>query len=316
MPPRPVTSLCPISLRVDMRKAVLREAERLGSYGGAAAKADGAFLERLALTLASESLELPVFPEVSLELERLLRDGEPARAEVVRLISREPDLLRRVWQRANCALYRVPVTDLDRAISRIGYDEVWRIGMSVCLQGTVFRAGRYQGRVEALRSAGIVSGGLAAWVDRAPRGEGYLAGLMSVAGAMFILRHASLDRRNPPSPGCLQQALEHYQTGFSVLMVRAWELGDRVAAAVGYYPKPADAPDEDRAFVEGLRLGILGAHVAQVSISGERGGDDRILLQAYAGTRVPVDALLKKGVRSWTAEGKGDSLERGVTGKR
>ncbi len=316
MPPQSVSTLSPMDLRLEVRAAVLRDRDRILSYGGAVARGDAAFLERLAHTLASESLALPVFPEVALELARLLRVGDPARAEVVRLVTREPDLLRRVWKRANCSLYRVPVTDIDRAIARIGYDEVWRIGMSVCLQGEVFRAGRYQKRVEDLRSAGVVAGSLTAWVDQKPRGEGYLAGLMQAAGAMFILRHASLDRRNPPSAGALQHALHQYQTAFSVLMVRTWTLGDRVAAAVGHYPQPAGAPESDRDFVEGLRIGVLGAHVGRATLRACRDTDDRVLLKAYVGTRVKLGELLKRAERGWRAEGEGEPMVRGAASGR
>lgn len=307
MPPRPVESLSAADLRLSIREAVLEDREELLAGGGASAKADAAFLDRLATILASRSLELPTFPKVSLELDRLMREGEPQNPELAQLLTSDPDLLRRVWKRANCALYRVQVTDVDRAISRLGHDEVWRIGMAACLQGEVFRAGPFQARVEQLRVSGMIAGCLASWVDKSPRGEAYLAGLMQAAGAMYLLRVAAMDRRSIPSEACLEQTLSRYQTAFSVLMVRTWELGDKVAAAVGYYPRPADAPEEHRALAEVLRIGIVGAHVGRTSLSGGGAADDRVLLKSYAGDRVDVDRLIKRSVRDWTAEGEGEN---------
>ena len=75
---------------------------------------------------------------------------------------------------------------------------------------------------------------------------------------------------------------------------------------------PAGAPEADRDFVEGLRIGVLGAHVGRASLQASRGNDDRILLKSYVGTRLKVDALLKRAERDWTAEGEGAAMERGV----
>jgi len=311
-PPQVATSLDPVDLRLQVRDDLLARVERLEALSADRVKGDIAFLTRLSRTMSSKSLDLPVFPSVSIELDRLLRGGDPNSREVVKLLSREPDLLRRVWQRANCALYRVPVTDIDKAIARIGYDEIWRIGMSVCLQGTVFRAGPYQPQVEELRSMGMIAGNMAAWLERTPRGESYLAGLLHPAGAMYILRHAAQSRSLRPSDACIAQVIHQHSAALSVLMVRAWNLGDKVAAGVGGFGQPREAPEDVRPFVENLRTGVLAAHIGKGAVRGGGSAEDRILLQSYLDEAFEVDRVVKRAERAWKAETDGEQIDEKV----
>jgi len=269
------------------------------------AKVDREFMARLARIVASETLELPVFPKASRELDQLLRDGDPDHQKVVDLLSREPDLLRRVWQRANCALYRVPVTDLDRAISRLGYDEVWRIGMSACLQSEVFRAGPYAERVEAMRSMGLVAGRLAGWIEGSPRGEGYLAGLLHQVGGMYILRIASLDRMHRPSDACIAAVLQRHQTAIAVIMCTVWGLGSNVSAGVGAFSRPVAAPLEARPFVTSVRDGVLGAVVGRQILNGTFSETHHRLLVTARTEQGDAEKIVKRSKRFWMAEQDG-----------
>ena len=309
--PQPTRGLEVTELRLALREAIRSERSTVAAQAGPEADADLLFLDRLAHTLESEDLHLPVFPEVSLELDRLLRASDPPQKKVVDIVTQEADLVRRLWQAANSAVYRVPVADLDRAIARIGYDEVWRVGMAACLQGDVFRAGVHHERVVRLRSTGVVSGGVASWLDRSPRGEAYLAGLLHAAGAMFILKHAALPKRRAPSAACLDRVLHRHQASMAVLMVRTWGLGRRVAAGVGYYAAPELAPKEDRAFAAAIRAAVVAAHVGRdVETSGRETA--RGVLEAFVDPAFDLDGLLKRAERAWRADRPGEGWDGAV----
>src|SRR5579862_2759943 len=85
------------------------------------------FVRSLAAELSAGKVDLPSFPEVAVRVRRILSDPESTLDQVVRVVGSEPALAARLLRIANSAsLNRSgrPVSDLRKAINRIGYNMV------------------------------------------------------------------------------------------------------------------------------------------------------------------------------------------------
>src|SRR5690606_7670960 len=81
----------------------------------------------LAQELASGRVELPGFPNVATQVQRVLADEDVTPLRVVRVIGAEPVLAGRVLQCANSVVFNpggVPVSGLRAAVARVGLDFV------------------------------------------------------------------------------------------------------------------------------------------------------------------------------------------------
>jgi len=285
-------------VRAMTLNALLQELDHIGEPETDVDVADTRFLSGLVRCLGSTTLELPVFPDVSRELDRLLRSPEPNLSKVVDLVARDPDLLRRVWTSASSAVYARGVADLDHAISRIGFDQLWRIGMAACMHSPVFRAGRYQSRVERIRARGEVAGSVCAWLGDDPRGDAYLAGMLSGAGGLFVLRCAAQTGKVAPRPELVQKVLRKHQAGLGVLMAHAWGLGDQVAAGIGFYSDPDRAPPGHGGFARATRIAVVATLAAEEARFGRDIGGLRAL-EPYHGLYCDAAATLERAAREW-----------------
>ena len=200
---------------------------------------DVAFLERLARVVGTENLDFPPFPDVARKLDRLLKAGDPSITKVVRLVERDPALVRRIWMAGSSAAFPSPPESLHHAISRIGFDALWRISMSICIHSPVFRVAGYQKRADAVREHGVVVAEMAAWLSGQKRGEQYIAGLLHNIGKLVVFRAAST--KNPehrPSEWLLEKVLDRHHSELGLLAASAWSLGDKVLEGIGMHHAP------------------------------------------------------------------------------
>jgi HD-like signal output (HDOD) protein len=291
-------------IRAAILRDLLAQLDELGPPTSPEEQADARFLSGLVRCLGSETLELPVFPDVSLRLDRLLRRADPPREEVIELVSSDPDLLRRVWSAAHSAMFARGVADIDHAIARIGFDRLWRIGMAVCVNSPVFRAGRFQGRVEQIRARGSVAGRVAAWLADDPRGDAFLAGMLYGAGGLYIWRSAAATGRVHPGKDRIQRVLRDHTAGFSVLMARAWGFGEEVAAGVGFWPQPDRAPAGHTDFVRLVHVAVVATLAAEEARAGRDCGGLAVL-RNYDGVYCAAETTLARASRAWRGETDG-----------
>ena len=86
-----------------------------------------AFVQSLAGELSSGKVDLPSFPDVALQVRRVLADDNVTPEKVVRIVGSEPALAARLLQIANSAALNLSgkaVTDLRTAVARMGFNMV------------------------------------------------------------------------------------------------------------------------------------------------------------------------------------------------
>ena len=232
-------------------------------------EADKAFLTRLIRQLSTDQLDLPPFPDVAWQLDKLLRLGDPPLVRVVKLVRREPALVRRVWTQACSAFYARPPNSLDHAVARIGFDALWRIGMSACLYSEVFRVRGFQEAADDVRQHGIVAADVAAWLSGKKLGAVYLAGLLHGVGKLMIYKAASAQRSDGmPSLGLVDRVASELNSSIGVLVAHAWKLGPEVAAGIGFHVDPSQAPAEYVETALQVQVANIATHTAVLSRQG------------------------------------------------
>jgi hypothetical protein len=236
----------------------------------AASEGDRAFLTRLIRDCGAARLDFPLFPDAALRLDALLRRGDPSVSSVADVVKREPDLVRRVWQQASGVAYGGrPPASLDAAIVRIGFDALWRIGMSACTNAPVFRVRGYESSANHVRGVSIVASETAPMLLPGP--EPFLGALLYGVGRLLFYRCAVVRPGQPaPDPACVEDAARRWYPSVGVLIADAWGFGPGVAAGVGFAPDPSRAPEEHRAVARAVRA----AHVAALTTSEARAGRD------------------------------------------
>lgn len=82
-----------------------------------------------------KTLELPVMPDIGLELIASLDDDDATQADVAALIARDPALAARLLAMANSAAFGLPrkVATIDAALRLIGLSRVRALALSACL---------------------------------------------------------------------------------------------------------------------------------------------------------------------------------------
>src|SRR5580692_8516377 len=94
-------------------------------------------LSGLAAEVSEGKVILPSFPDVVIRVRKALADPEAKVAQVMKIVSTEPQLAARLIQVANSATYNPsgkPLTDLRAAITRLGHRPVQGAAMSFAMK--------------------------------------------------------------------------------------------------------------------------------------------------------------------------------------
>jgi len=230
---------------------------------------DQDFLRRLIRLLGTDQLDLPPFPDVAWQLDTLLRLSDPPLVKVVKLVRREAALVRRVWTQACSAYYARPPNSLDHAVARIGFDALWRIGMSTCLYSSVFRVRGFQEHADAVRRHGIVTADVAAWISGEKLGPVYIAGLLHDVGKLLVYRAATSPKRGQlPSTKFVERIAREHHGSIGVLVAFDWKLGSEVSGGIGFHHDPDKAPEEHTRIARQIQVANIATHTAELSRKG------------------------------------------------
>lgn len=166
--------------------------------------------------IAAGTVELPVLPEVALQVREVVaRDGPLG--DVVAVVEREPAFAASVLRYANSVAFAGlrPVTDLKQAVSRLGMGAVEQTVLAVASR-CVFRDGhgehveRYRTLWEHSLVTALAARRLAA--RAVPPEQAFLAGLLHDVGKAVLLRCLSSLRARRPGLQLSAEALQEFLT--------------------------------------------------------------------------------------------------------
>ncbi|HEY6926681.1 MAG TPA: HDOD domain-containing protein [Steroidobacteraceae bacterium] len=199
------------------------------------------FVQALAAELSGGKVELPGFPHIVMQVQRVLADETADASRIVRVIGSEPVLAAQLVRMANSAALnpsRMPITDLKAAVARVGLDTVRSATIAFAVQqlreapslrGLEKQLGilwRHSVQVAALsysvaRRLTTVSGDTA-----------MLAGLLQGIGRLYILTRASRHRSLFADP-LTYQTIEHdWHLSIAAALLENWGIADEIVQAV------------------------------------------------------------------------------------
>jgi hypothetical protein len=149
---------------------------------------DRSFIVGIQRRLRMRELELPVLPEMSMQLSRMFRAGAPA-AEFVKVIEGDASLAVEVLKTANSAFYAASgrsIASLQDAIVRIGLDRLQSVLMVAHLRGKVLKTGPFQAEADLLLELAIPVGALA---GKLARGRRDAPDICFMRGALLHVEH-------------------------------------------------------------------------------------------------------------------------------
>jgi HD-like signal output (HDOD) protein len=195
------------------------------------------FVSQLAAELSAGRVELPSFPDVAARVQQVLNDESVSRERIARVIAADAGLAARLLTMANSTLLHrggAPVTDLQVAITRIGYENI-RAAALAYANAQLRRApelAHIRAELESCWQEGLRVAALAHAIAKESRrvraDESMLAGLLHNIGKLYILA-----RTPKGSSGTMSvSVLEDWHPSIGQALAENWKLPDQIAGAI------------------------------------------------------------------------------------
>jgi HD-like signal output (HDOD) protein len=198
------------------------------------------FVERLALDLKDERLELPAFPEAVLRIQQALQSPDTHTNDIARILSSEPALAARLLRIANSAEFRRvdgEITDLRHAISRMGFNVVRSVAVAFAMR-QLRKKEAYSASAQAELAAtwkqsleiASVCFVLAKQFTRVSPDQALLTGLLHVLGRLYIVMRAQ-DMKDV-SDDEIKSVADHWHATIAKAILESWGLPEAMQTAI------------------------------------------------------------------------------------
>jgi putative nucleotidyltransferase with HDIG domain len=198
--------------------------------------------------------QLPPLPRALGKALALIDDPSSRMSELVQVLSLDSGLTGTFLRMVNSAYYGIPrrVTSLAEAVGYLGYDTVKSVlfaSSTSKVLSTAVPSYQMQPGVLWKHSIAVAAGG--EWVAKrcglTPVSEVYVAGLLHDVGKLVLdamLNHETQWFAQPPTSGSTWLEMERLSTGHDhaevgAIVVRTWNLPDRVVEAVACHHTPS-----------------------------------------------------------------------------
>ena len=199
------------------------------------------FVQALAAELSGGKVELPGFPHIVMQVQRVLADENADASRIVRVIGSEPVLAAQLVRMANSAALnptRSQVMDLRSAVARVGLDTVRSATIAFAIQ-QLRDAPALKGMEKQLgilwrRSVQIaaLSYSVARRLTTVSGDTAMLAGLLQGIGRLYILTRASRHSSLFADP-LTYQTIEHdWHLSIAAALLENWGIADEIVQAV------------------------------------------------------------------------------------
>ncbi len=199
------------------------------------------FLTRMADSLAAGKIELPAFPQVVIKVQEAYKNPNYTPQMIVRLISAEPTLARRLLDMANSVAFNATgrvIIDLGLALTRLGAQKVYGVIIAHAIQDIR--------RTESLRSVAVPMDEL--WSDSVtvahfsqavakrvslPTPDAFAAGLLHLMGRLYILVQCAEQRPSGHRLVLSEDLVDSWHPAIAKAVLKNWRMSAEVCEAVG-----------------------------------------------------------------------------------
>jgi HD-like signal output (HDOD) protein len=225
------------------------------------------FIKELASELNSGSVQLPSYPEAAMRVQRALASEDVELETVVRAISAEPLLAVRIMQMANSARINSmgrPITDLRKAVGRLGYNMVRIAAMSFVMQQlqlTPAHAPVQQQLAQLWRlsvNVAALSRTVAVHKARINPDVAVLVGLLHAVGNLCIHVRLAVHPQLLARPEVCARILGDWHSDIGAALLSDWGMADEVIDAARFHT------DLDRQFTDSIDFTDVLAAAVQI----------------------------------------------------
>ncbi len=222
-------------------------------------------LEYLRREIQANRLLLPSLPEVALKVRDAVDCSAISASQLAAMIAEDTALAARLIQIANSPLYRgrVEITSLQMAITRLGYNTVRTLIMSLAMQ-QVFQPtspllDRYFHAIwRTSVEVGAISRALAALCPHLDKEHALLAGLIHLIGKLPLLTLAEQTPSLADDRTRLDHLLEALHPKIGAMILKHWNFPKTLLAVVSGYLDWQRQPESDLAdYVDIVQVAYL-----------------------------------------------------------
>ena len=229
------------------------------------------FVERLAEDLKDERLELPSFPDAVLRVQRALQSEHSSADEVVTIVSSEPALAARLLKIANSVEFRradSEITDLRKAIARMGFNMVRTVAVSFALRQLRRKDElvAIKGQLESIWQESIETAAycyvLARRFAKVNPDQAMLAGLLHVLGKLYIVMRAN--DLEVHDDNCIQDIVKDWHATIAQAITENWGLPEVLQQAVAHQDELMEPQEGSLSQIDVLQAAKILARAEQI----------------------------------------------------
>ncbi len=196
------------------------------------------FLNQLAADLNSKDVQLPSFPDVVINIRKALEDPSCSAERLGDVVRTDAVLVARLLMKANSAFHNragIEITNLDLAISRLGFEEVRNAAITLAVE-QLFNAEEHEDIKDVLKIVWEKSLSLASMSFVVARQSGgvnadnaFLGGLLHEIGSLYILTRVQKYPGLMGDPEKLGELLEQWTPSIGRSIVDSWGFSSSIA---------------------------------------------------------------------------------------
>ncbi|MEQ9411610.1 MAG: HDOD domain-containing protein [Fuerstiella sp.] len=205
--------------------------------------------------LLSDDHELPVLPDVAVQLLKLTGDVNCELKDIVDLFKRDQSLTGHLLKIANSARYSSgqTVMSVQQAVARLGLLRVREVVMLISCQSRVFNVAGFEQDVRESFERSLATAAFAQEIARVRRlnvEDAFLCGLLHDIGRPMLLQALS-DHRGSADHGVsddeIRGTAERLRVAMAGKLIRSWELPARLECVIQHQVNPEDAAEFEQA---------------------------------------------------------------------
>ncbi len=196
------------------------------------------FVADLANAFNKGAICLPSFPDIVVRIRKTLEKEDVYVDQVVKVVKTDPALVSKLLVFANSAAHNpsgYPITSVDVAVSRLGFELVKNTAVSLAVQ-QMFLAKKHRDIAPKLRAIWQDSMQLSAMCSAVADGRkqfdqdtAFVCGLLHYVGKLYILTRAKEYPGFLSDDGMLQSVIDEWHPKVGTSVVESWEFGEDVA---------------------------------------------------------------------------------------
>lgn len=237
-------------------------------------------LDELAWRVAQGTVDLPLLPNVALEVTRIAAQENTDARGIAALLRRDQAMAAHVLRVVSSPVYsgRTRIVSLPQAVARLGVRKIREIALAIAFRVGVFKLKGYETEVAAMFQHSVAAAFFAqevAQITGRDVEDAFMCGLLHDIGRPVILQalvQILTEQRLQAPPSAVVAATDDVHAELGGTLAESWDLPDSVEAAIRYHHSP-DPPD---------------AHLVSVRITALA---DQLSHHAFEPGRTPEDEL-------------------------